>query len=85
MGRLQAKDLEEMLARCEGATPGPWESLVEGRDHCGGSSFIKTMGDDIELSGATAEDQDFIANARQDVPRLVAEIRYLRGKLRSVE
>ena len=48
------------------ATPGPWRSFVEGRDHTSGSNFIMTgQGDDrhedIELSGATIEDQDFIA------------------------
>jgi len=35
-------------------------------------------GPDIELTGATAADQDFIAHARQDVPRLLAEIERLR-------
>jgi hypothetical protein len=34
--------------------------------------------EDIELSGATVADQDFIAHAREDVPRLVAEVRRLR-------
>ena len=38
-------------------------------------------GDDIELSGATKADQDFIAHARQDVPRLLDEIERLRGLL----
>jgi hypothetical protein len=31
-------------------------------------------GYDIELSGATIADQDFIAHARQDIPLLLAEI-----------
>lgn len=77
---------EEMLARVEGraaaATAGPWKSFIEGRDHESGSDFIRTAGDDIELSGATKADQDFIAAARQDVPRLVNEIRRLRARLR---
>jgi hypothetical protein len=33
---------------------------------------------DIELVGATHADQDFIAHARQDVPRLVEEIKRLK-------
>ena len=58
--------------------------MVEARDHVGGTSFIMTgppenRGNDIELSGATIEDQDFIAHAREDVPRLLAEIRRLRA------
>lgn len=60
--------------------------MIEGRDHASGSSFIMTgppgaRGEDIELSGATADDQDFIAHARQDVPRLLEEIRRMRGLL----
>jgi len=37
-----------------------------------------TRGNDIELFGATVADQDFIANARQDIPRLIDEIERLR-------
>jgi hypothetical protein len=77
-------ELDAMLARCTAATPGPWKSYIEGRDHESGSDFIMTgpggSGEDIELTGATRADQDFIANARQDVPRLIAEIRRLRGR-----
>jgi hypothetical protein len=39
-------------------------------------------GNDIELSaGVPDDDQDFIAHARQDVPRLLAEVRRLRALL----
>lgn len=80
---LETSVLVEMEARCESASPGPWRSMVEGRDHECGSSFIMTgtpecRGPDIELSGATGNDQEFIAHARTDVPRLLAEIRRLR-------
>ncbi|HMI97304.1 MAG TPA: hypothetical protein VK479_12385 [Micropepsaceae bacterium] len=47
-----------------------------------GSDFVRTSGEDIYLSGATAADQDFIASARQDIPLLVSEIRALRVSLR---
>ena len=40
-----------------------------------------TAGDDIYLTGASTADQDFIANARQDLPILIAEIRRLQGLL----
>jgi len=63
-----------------------WRSYVEGRDHTSGSSFIKTGGtsrdEDIELSGATPADQEFVAHAREDVPLLLAEIEHLRRQLR---
>lgn len=79
------EELDEIERRCEAARPGPWTSYFEGRDHMAGSNFIRVGGDgesrgeDIELIGATVEEQDFIAQARQDVPRLLAEVRRLRG------
>jgi hypothetical protein len=76
-------ELREMAARAAAATAGPWKSFVEGRDQTSGSDFIRTGGDDIELTGATTADQDFIAHAREDVPRLVNEVRALRDRLRA--
>ena len=83
---LSEDDLARMLARAEAAKPGPWKSYVEGRDHVSGSSFIMTgppdaRGDDIELTGASDADQDFVAAAREDVPKLISEIRRLRREL----
>jgi hypothetical protein len=76
--------IQQTRLRCEAATPGPWRSFVEGRDHTSGSNFIMTgegshRGNDIELSDATIADQDFIAHARQDIPRLLDEIRRLKA------
>jgi hypothetical protein len=78
--------LEEIEDRVARAALGPWRSYVEGRDHTSGSSFIMTgsqgaRGTDIELIGASADDQDFIAAARQDVPALVNEVRRLHALL----
>jgi hypothetical protein len=71
-----------MRRRCDQATPGPWQSFVEGRDHLSGSSFIRTGEDkDIEPLNATAADQDFMAHARQDIPLLLEEIMRLRALL----
>jgi hypothetical protein len=83
---LTDEELRAIRARCDSATPGPWISYVEGRDHMSGSSFIQTgpgesRGEDIELSGATTADQDFIAHARADVPRLLDEVERLRRRL----
>jgi len=39
---LSDDELGKMLARADAATPGPWKSYVEGRDHTSGSSFIMT-------------------------------------------
>ena len=76
---LTQAEAEEILKRCDACTGGPWTSYVEGRDHVAGSDFIQTASGDIELSGATVADQDFIASARQDIPRLVEEVARLNG------
>jgi hypothetical protein len=76
--RVDEQYLQEVESRSTAATPGPWVSFVEGRDHTSGSNFVRTTLDDIEFSGATVADQDFIAHARQDVPLLVTEVRRLR-------
>ena len=75
---LSPIQLDEIEKRCVAATPGPWISLVEGRDFDSGTSFIQTTGEDIYLAGATIADQDFIAHARQDILALIQEIRILR-------
>jgi hypothetical protein len=73
-------ELDQIEARLQNASAGPWKSFVEGRDHTSGSNFIQTPNDDIELSGATVADQDFIAHARQDLPRLLRELRRVRSR-----
>lgn len=78
---LTESDLLRIEQSCDAATRGPWKAYIEGRDHESGSSFIQTSADDIELSGASIGDHDFIARARQDVPRLIAEVRALRKQL----
>ena len=83
---VSEEELNDIEARLRRATAGPWRSFVEGRDHTSGSSFIMTgpdgrRGEDIELSGATVADQDFIAASRTDVEVLLSEVRRLRGLL----
>jgi hypothetical protein len=71
--------LAAIAQRCDQATAGPWKSYIEGRDHSSGDNFIMTAGPDIYLIGASIEDQDFIAHARQDLPFLVQEVQRLRA------
>ncbi len=78
MSSLSDLELDAIRRRCEATTPGPWKSFIEGRDHTSGSSFIMTGSEDFYLTGATIADQDFIASARQDIPKLIEEIRLLR-------
>ncbi len=84
--RMTPEEIAHIQTRCDRASPGPRTSMIEGRDHTSGSSIImigppQARGEDIELSGATRDDQDFIAHARQDVPRLLEEVRRLRSLL----
>ncbi|QQL50037.1 hypothetical protein [Mucilaginibacter ginkgonis] len=60
------------------------ETYIEGRDHESGDDFIMTgIGfgneDDINLQNTSKADIDFIANAKQDIPRLIQEIRRLKS------
>ena len=75
--------IEEVRNRCEAATAGPWVSSIEGRDHTSGESVIlrgvNSSEDDLYLSGGTDADHDFIAHARQDIPKLLDEIERLRN------
>lgn len=83
---LTEKELLEIESRANQTQNGPWKAYIEGRDHESGSNFIMTgndenRGEDIEMSGATIADYEFIANAKQDIPKLIAEIRELKKKL----
>ena len=82
-------ELDEIARRVADASKGPWESFIEGRDQLGGDSFIRIGGlDDAEpdmyvtrdLTPAVTTDLDFIAHARQDIPRLLAEVHRLRDR-----
>lgn len=89
---MKDNEIKEIEDRCKLTTPGPWKSLVEGRDIESGDSFImtgisdgeeiwsKNRGADFYLTGTTTADQDFIAHARQDIPKLIAEIKRLKSK-----
>jgi hypothetical protein len=90
MRQVSENYIRELRALLKQLSPEPWVSHVEGRDHTSGSSFIMTgageaRGEDIELAGASAADQDFIARARQDVPLLLDEVERLRGQLRAAK
>ena len=76
---IEDDDLKAIEGRCAAATAGPWKSFLEGRDNFSGSSFIRTPIADIYLFGATDADQEFIAHAREDVLKLLAEVRRLKS------
>lgn len=86
---ISGAELSAIQKRAEAASAGPWRSIVEGRDQPSGDSFIMVGLDDGQADmyvfrdrrPAAAADLDFIAAARQDIPRLIAKLRRLRGEL----
>lgn len=90
---ISEAELAAIERRAAAASPAPWKSWIEGRDFLAGSTFIELNdadGDQVDLylsvdgphglsAVASDADHDFIAHARQDIPRLIAEIRRLRG------
>lgn len=84
---LTNEELENIERRCNAATPGPWISFWEGRDHTSGESVIvrgdQGQYDDLYISPSTLADQDFIAHAREDIPALIDEVLRLKEILRA--
>ena len=78
---ITEEELRKIEERINMAQARPWKAYIENRDHESGSDFIMTgTGENIEMLGATTADYEFIANARQDIPRLINEIRLLMNK-----
>jgi hypothetical protein len=86
---LSDEELAELEALAAAATPGPWVAHIEAEAPIGGESMIGLDGlqDDfppdmyVRHDGETAPAADikFIAAARNYVPRLLTEVRRLRG------
>ncbi len=72
---LKPERLAEIKARCEGATPGPWLGLSEGKHRQG---IVDHEGQRI-WPWLREEDMRFAYCAREDVPTLLAEVERLRA------
>ena len=84
---MTEKKLQEIENRSIFGTKGPWIPMIEGITHTSGDNFIMTgvtnaddyknpqIGNGIYLTNGTKEDLIFIANAKQDILKLIAEIR----------
>lgn len=92
--RLTDAEIHELRQLCERATPAPWRAMVEGRDHSSGDSFIMVGREDdrdedmyvSRDSGPAAHtDLDFIAAARNYLPRLLEELEELRAERGDVQ
>lgn len=88
--RVDNQTLRHLRELARRASPGPWRSMVEGRDHLAGDTFImvgvdKGRSDDLYLyrenRPASVADHDFIAAARNYIEPLVDEIERLRHQL----
>lgn len=87
---LSEADLDQIERLIDAATPGPWFSYRVGRDAEAATNYVETgtcneLGTFrcIEVAGASEADQDFIASARQELPRLLFEVRVLRARLQA--
>jgi hypothetical protein len=85
--RLSDTELDELRRLSERVAPPPWRAMVEGRDHTSCDSFIMIGRDDDrdedmyvsrDSGPALSVDLDFIAAARNYLPRLLDEIMRLR-------
>jgi len=87
---MTESELIEIERRLNASTKGNWIPMIEGITHDSGSDFIMTnvnnsddsnnpqRGEDIEVIGGTKDDIVFIANAKRDIRKLIAEIRRLK-------
>jgi hypothetical protein len=89
ISEIELKWVEHLIA---GGTPGPWLAFLEGREQPSGEGFIRTGKRDEQTdmymtldfgshrTPALADDLEFIAVAKKEIPRLVGEIRRLRDQ-----
>ena len=87
---LDDATLDRLVRLSERGDPPPWTSSIEGRDRTSGATFIMIGADsdrreDLYLSRdsgpADASTHDLVAEARNALPALIAEIRRLREEL----
>lgn len=96
MQRLTQEQFEKIRKRAEAATSGPWTYVSETEDRYEMPKFISpefpimSFGDctafyPIEGTPPDDADADFIANAREDIPALLAEVERLQNDVIALE
>ena len=77
MDILTKKEIEEIKSRLEKASPGPWRvaSTTDGEYILDCDEFV------VAAIFERKEDAYFVAHAREDIPRLVAEVERLQAAL----
>ena len=76
---LSEQELAAIEARAEAATEGPWAARFDGQRQGIFVAHRSVILFDVGHVRPTTPDADFIANARADVPRLIAEVRRLQS------
>jgi len=85
---MDSKKLEEIKARVEAATQGPWEiykdHLFSAFDRYGISTYFEWP---VCKAGGnlTAQNAEFIAHAREDIPALVIEVERLQAIIEQLQ
>ncbi len=89
---MNEKELAEIEARAEAATPGPWDIGHEAPPlYAGNNCITAKLGERVAIifeanhNFELDNSANFIAHARQDVPALVAEVRRLTNLLEALE
>ena len=89
--RITEEEIAWLRTLTANASPAPWRSMIEGRNHHAGDSFIMIgreddRDEDLYLtrdSGpASSADHDLVAAARNYIDVLLDEIEFLRAELR---
>lgn len=71
-------DIDAIEERANAATPGPWETAYDTGESIHAEPTLYAPGN-VEIAATfRADDDRFIAHAREDVPALIAEVRRLR-------
>ena len=80
-------DLDAIRARCEAATPGPWSCKQYHSPHDGSLiQYQAYKGETETIADITlTSDAEFVANARTDIPALLAYIDELEERCRAYE
>lgn len=79
---LTQAELSAIKERAEKAADGPWRI---GRQSPNGANNVGTMGGLMTAQTANTDNAEFIAHAREDIPKLVAEVERLREAIKTAE
>lgn len=79
MARLTTQEIEAIRKRAENATEGPWGVNTRDYPYDKASKLVTNNHVYIAKAFVGEADAEFIANAREDIPKLLAEVEHLTG------